>query len=166
MKKLIVLSLLFVAACAPFFPTPNDFPTPPSTVVIVEFPNYTATPTFAPIPQPITSNEMSDAENFLLKLKANVTAGVAEEIADSVLYPIHVRLNGQSTRIDSKAAFMKNYGLIFDQSFINTLATANENNLVVSAEGIRVGNGELWFNLFCMDTACTKKEFLITQINN
>ncbi len=165
MKKLIVLSLLFVASCAPFFPTPNDFPTPPWTP-IVEFPNYTATPTFAPMPRPITSNEMSDAENFLLKLKANVTAGVAEEIADSVLYPIRVRLNGQSTRIDSKAAFMKNYGLIFNQSFINTLATVNENDLVASPEGVRVGNGELWFNLFCMDAACAKKEFLIAQINN
>ncbi len=165
MKKLIVLSLLFAAACAPFFPTPNDFPTPPWTP-IVEFPNYTATPVFAPIPWPVTSNEMSDAENFFLKFRANVAAGASEQIADSVLYPIRVRLNGQNMTIDSKAAFMKNYGLIFNQSFINTLTMVNENDLVVSAEGVRVGNGELWFNRFCADAACAKKEFLITQINN
>lgn len=164
MSKLIVLSLLFLAACGPLFPTPNDFPTPPT--IIVEFPNYTATPTFAPIPLPVTSNEMSDAENFFLKLKANVAAGASEEIADSMLYPIRVRLNGQSMAIDSKAAFMKNYGQIFNQSYINALITANENDLAVSAEGIRVGKGELWFNRFCMDAACTKKEFLITQIHN
>jgi hypothetical protein len=42
----------------------------------------------------------------------------------------------------------------------------SEEDLVNGVVGIRVGNGELWFNLFCMDAACTEKEFLITQINN
>lgn len=161
---MIALAFL-LAACGQIVPTPNDFPTPPMTP-IVEFPNYTATPTFEPIPQPILSDNMSDAESFLLLIKTELAAGDDVGIAEKTHYPIQVTLDGKKTTFTEQSEFATNLRAILTDKVINAVDAADENDLVRSVEGIRVGNGELWFNLFCMDAACTDKRFLITQINN
>lgn len=166
MKKLILIALVFLSlTCTQIIPTPNDFPMPPMTV-IVEFPNYTSTPVFVPLLQPIANSDMPDAESFLLIIKTNMMAGNDQGIAERVLYPINVIVNGQSMTIRTKDEFIQNYEQIFNETLLNALTEIDEDGLVSGAEGIRVGNGELWFNLFCMDTTCTQKNFLITQINN
>lgn len=160
---LIALVFLF-AACAPIIATPNDFP-PPMTG-IVEFPNYTSTPAFVPLLQPITNSDMSDAGSFFLIVKTNMMAGNDQGIAERVLYPINVSVNGKSMTIQTTDEFIQNYEQIFNEKIFNALTEIEDDSLVSGAQGIRVGNGELWFNLFCMDAACTRKYFLITQINN
>lgn len=165
MKKLPFFIWLLAAACGQIIPTPNDFPTPPATI-IVEIPDYTIMPTFVPRPQFITSDDMVDAKSFFLLVKINMMAGNDQGVAERVLYPINVKVDGQSMKISTPAEFVRNYQQIFNDTVVSALTETNEDNLLSSADGIRVGNGELWFNLFCMDAACTQKEFLITQINN
>jgi len=165
MRKLTVLIYLFAAACTQLVPTPYDFPPPPGTV-IVEFPNNTPEPRFVPLPYPIASGDMVEAEAFLLRLQTNAVAGNADGIAESVFYPINVTVNGQTVSLTSSDEFIQNYNQVFNDKILTALSETATDALMSGAEGISIGDGELWFNLFCMDAACAQREFLITQINN
>jgi len=161
MKKVIpMVALIFSLACATLIPTPDDFPPPPMTV-IVELPDVTAVPTFQVRPLPISVEKMVDAQNFFLILKTRVLSGDSVGISESVRYPIAVG----PTAIVSADEFVEKYDLIFNDKVMAALTNTNEEDLVLMADGVRVGHNELWFNLFCMDEACSDTQFLITQIN-
>jgi hypothetical protein len=166
MKKPILLFSFLLAACASIIPTPNDFPPPPSTV-IVEFPG-TAIATHIPKLrlQPVTEEKMSDARTFFLILYTGALSGDSFGFAERVHYPIKANVNGALTTISSKDEFLAQYNQIFNSKNMDVLKTTSEEDLVYLPDGVRVGQGEIWFNLFCADAACTQKNFLITQINN
>ena len=161
MKKIIpLIVLMFSLACATIIPTPNDFPPPPMTV-IVELPNVTVVPTFQVRPLPISAEKMDDARTFLLLLKTRVLSGDSVGVSETVRYPIAVGPNA----IASADEFVAKYDTIFNDKVMAALTNTNEEDLVLMADGVRVGHDELWFNLFCMDEACSDTQFLITQIN-
>src|SRR6266498_1255584 len=108
MRNLLFSILLFTLACGQITPTPNDFPPPPTTI-IDDFPDYTVVPTFVPRPQFITSDDMVDARSFFLLLKTNMMAGNDQGVAERILYPINVKVNGQSMKISTPAEFVQNY---------------------------------------------------------
>jgi hypothetical protein len=165
MKKLILLCAFLLSACTL---KPNDFPPPPPQMtVIVELPWTTPTPTPpAPKPKPIMAENLSDAETFFLILKIAVAAGDDHLVASKVYYPINVKINGQMTTLHNADEFLENYSQVFNQTLLEALKNTSETDLSNLPNGIRVGNGELWFGLFCPDTDCAKLVFLITQINN
>jgi len=164
-NKLILLLSFLMMACASVYPTPNDFP-PPLSTVIVEFPTPgPITPVQELRLQPITEEKMSDARAFFLILYTRALSGDNYGIAASVRYPIKVDING-STMISTPDEFVAQYDQIFNGQIMDVLTSTNEEDLIYLPEGIRVGHGEIWFNLFCTDAACTDTQFLITQINN
>jgi len=167
MKKLFLLGLLVFLSLACLL-EPNDFPPrPPEMTVIVEFPPATpAPPTPTPAAQFIGSDEMSAAETFFLILKTSAAAGDSARIAESVYYPINVKIDGQMTTLHNADEFAKHYAQVFDQAMLEAILNTSEADLSNLPGGIRVGNGELWFGLFCLDPACAEPVFLITQINN
>lgn len=166
-KATMLAVTLLSAACTQILPTPNDFPSPAATI-IVEFPRDTAMPTFAARVRsvPVLSDDMENARTFFLVTKVAAATGDDRQIAERILYPLQVRINGQRAVISSATEFLENYSKIFNAATLEALSPTDEQDLEVLPDGIRVGNGVLWFNLFCMDAACTQPEFLITQINN
>ena len=163
MKKTLILIVILLAGCG-FIPTPDDFPPPPMTP-IVEFPQVTATVTLEPRMRPILSNDMQDAETFFLIIKTSMAAGDDVGIAERVKYPLRVRLNGQEIVLKDQNEFLDQYEKIFDQGFVTALSDIDESDLILLPNGVQVGNGELWFNSFCVDLTCSDAQFLITQIN-
>ena len=163
MRKVIILAAFFMTGCG-LLPTPNDFPPPPVTV-IVEIPQVTATTTLEPRMRPILPDDLQDAETFFLIVKTSMAAGDDVRIAESVKYPIRVTMDGQSILLKDPREFLDQYETIFDQDFINTLFEMDETNLTLLPNGIQVGNGELWFNYFCVAPSCSDAQFRITQIN-
>lgn len=159
--------LALMAACAPLLPPPDDFPQPPWTP-IVEFPTSTLPPTAVPRPRlkPIVPSDMDDARAFFLVTEVAITAGDPALIADRILYPIRVNLNGSPTKIASAAQFARNYEGIFNDRLQQALVDADEQDLDLLPDGVRAADGALSFNQFCLDAACTQAGFLITQINN
>jgi hypothetical protein len=162
MKKVLFLVVLLLAGCGSI-PTPDDFP-PPMTP-IVEFPQVTATATIEPNLRPILPENMQDAETFFLIIKTSMAAGDAMGIAEKVKYPIYVRLNNQEIVLKDQNEFLDQYEKIFDQGFVTALSNIDESNLTLLPNGVQVGNGELWFNYYCVDLSCSESQFLITQIN-
>jgi hypothetical protein len=186
MKKTIFLLPLLILACNSVIPTPiptfNDFPPPPPTFLtgiaklqtatppmtaIVEFPRGTVTPADELHPSMnIQSNTLSDARTFLLILKMQVASGDTYGFAENVRYPIRIKLDGKMKTISTKDEFVANANSILNDKVISALNNADENQLTIMPEGILVANGTLRITPFCMDTACSDTEFLITQINN
>ena len=164
MKKSFLFIVFLLAACRSVPPTPNDFPPPPT--VIVEFPtSMPATATLEPRLRPITEEKMADAHTFFLILLTRVMSGDSYGIAETVKYPIAVNLNGPMS-ITTADEFVSFYDQIFNQKVIDAITNTKEEDLIYLPEGIRVGHGEIWFNLYCTDPTCVDSEFLITQINN
>jgi len=163
LRKVIILAAFFMTSCG-LLPTPDDFPPPPVTV-IVEIPQVTATTTLEPRMRPILPDDLQDAETFFLIVKTSMAAGDDVRIAESVKYPISVTMAGQSILLKEPREFLDQYETIFDQDFITTLLEMDETNLTLLPNGVQVGNGELWFNYFCVDLSCSDAQFRITQIN-
>jgi hypothetical protein len=165
MRELMVLVLFFITGCG-VLPTPDDFPPPPPMTPLVEWPQVTPTTTLEPRMRPILSNDIQDAETFFLIVKTSLAAGDDLKIAESIKYPVRVKISGQEGLLKDQREFLDQYEKIFDQGFITALFEMDEANLTLLPNGVQVGNGELWFNYFCVDLSCSDAQFLITQINN
>ena len=162
MIRLFLLFAFLLTACQP-----NDFPPKPESTVIVEFPTPpVSTPTAVPRIKPMFADDRANTTAFFLVMKTNALAGNDQGIAENVLYPLKVNRNGQTSTIHTQADFIKSYRTIFDDSFMSELERVDEDSLFITFDGVRVGDGLFWFNLFCADTACSQGRFLITQINN
>ena len=162
-RKATLLAVVWMTGCGSL-PTPDKFPTPPTTV-IVEIPQVTPTTTLEPRLRPILPDDLQDAETTFLILKTAIAAGDDRKVAESVKYPIRVLLRGQELLIKDENEFLEQYEKIFDQEFAMRLFEMHETNLTLLPNGVQVGNGEIWFNYFCVDLACSGSQFLITQIN-
>jgi hypothetical protein len=172
MKKLFFIFVLLSMACTSIIPTPNDFPTPsndfpPSPMTIIVEPTFPPpTATLEPRLHPITDQDMMDAHTFFLIIKTQILAGDDVGFAEKVHYPIQVVLNGKKTTFTDSSELAKNMRTILTKPMLEAITQASEDDLVLLPDGIRVGRGELWFNLYCTDPTCTNSQFLITQINN
>jgi hypothetical protein len=166
MKRISILIFVVVVlmACS-FIRTPDDFPPPPPQTPIEEWPQLTPTVTLEPRLRGILPSDMQEAETFFLIVKTSMAAGDDVGIAARVQYPIRVKTNGQEISLKNKQEFLEQYEKIFDESFVNILSDIDESDLTLLPNGIKVGNGELWLNYFCVDSACSDAHFLITQIN-
>jgi hypothetical protein len=125
-----------------------------------------STPTPQPMTKPIFADQMADAGAFILILKVGMAAGDLTAIAERILYPIQVRVNGQPMTIRSVAEFERHFGGIFNDHLQQVIAGAGQNDLELQLDGIKAADGALWFNQFRVDGACTQDKFLITRINN
>jgi hypothetical protein len=161
MRKSLFLAALLLAGCG-IAPTREAFP--PSSP-IVEFPNIPATATIEPRMQPILPADMPDARAFFLIVKTRLIAGDDQGIAASVKYPFFTMIDGQRIKFNNSSEFLGSYEKIFDERMVTALANIDEESLVLLSNGVRAGTGEIWFNLFCADLACSDTQFLITQIN-
>jgi hypothetical protein len=164
MKKILFLAILFSMGCNAL-PTPDDFPPPPPMTPIVEFPQVTPTTTLEPNLRPVLPDDMQEAKTFFLILKTAIAAGDDTGVAQRVRYPVRVRIAGKETFFPNPDEFLANYQKIFDQEFVTRLSDIDETNLTLLPNGVQVGNGELWFNYYCVDLSCSDSQFLITQIN-
>jgi len=169
MKKLLLPLILLLLSCRLL--SKNDFPPPPTPgtpfpmTVIVELPISTPTATLEPRVRPMLPGDMEAAQTFFLIFKTSLIAGNDTGVTAMIKYPIHVTINAQTVVLKNQAEFLKQYDKIFDPSFATALYALEESNLTALPDGVRVGNGELWFNYFCIDPTCSDMQFLITQVN-
>jgi hypothetical protein len=175
MRKLsfLILFLLLTTACSlvgqsdPFEPLPQPSQAqPPLMTVIVELPIQTPTLPVIQRVKPIIGSSKSDSFNFIQIIKIQMMAGDTQGIAEKVKYPINVMVNTRVVTINSAKDFEKNFKAIFSENVQKTLLDSNEDDLLLTSKGISIGDGAIWINQYCSDSACTKGEYLITQINH
>ncbi|WCN39435.1 hypothetical protein [Aneurinibacillus uraniidurans] len=84
-------------------------------------------------------------EAFFVKFQTLVAEGDKKEVANYMKYPVVV--NGKETANQTKKQFIKNYDKIFTPKVKKALANQKVENLFVNAQGVMVGDGEIWFGV-------------------
>ncbi|BAU28049.1 hypothetical protein DFP93_101125 [Aneurinibacillus soli] len=84
-------------------------------------------------------------EAFFVKFQTLVAKGDKKGVADYMKYPVVV--NGKKTTNRTKKQFIKNYDKIFTPKVKKALADQKVEDLFVNAQGVMVGDGEIWFGV-------------------
>lgn len=153
-----VFGIFLLIACVPT-------QTPP-TPIINQYPTLLPTPTLAVLTREIDEEEKEEAFNFLYEMKYHMATGEYEHFAEEIRYPITVKVEGQPKTFIFVAEFEANFEKIFTEDMIKTFIASDESELEFTENGVKVGDGLIWFDLICQDPACEEAEFMITQINN
>lgn len=75
-----------------------------------------------------------------------VKQGDQKTVASLITYPIKVKVAGQAKHIPGPDVLIAHYDEIFSVKFREAIAKASPANLFVNAQGIMLGNGEVWFD--------------------
>jgi ketosteroid isomerase-like protein len=98
------------------------------------------------------------------KLQTAVAAKDAAAVAALVSYPINVAVAGKKTVIKNADAFVQNYEKIVTPTIASAVTTQKYGELMVNAQGVMFGNGEVWLNGICLDKACKQSEPKVVTI--
>lgn len=105
------------------------------------------------------AKEFEDAFN---KIKELVSKDDKEGVAEHTNFPINVFTDEKKSTIETKEQFIKNYDKIFTEKVKKALANQKVEETFVNYQGVMVGDGEIWFNVF----NDSKNKYLIYAINN
>ncbi|MDH6348894.1 hypothetical protein [Brevibacillus sp. 1238] len=83
-------------------------------------------------------------EAFFRKLQEAVQAGDKRQVAKKVHFPLRINKDGSSRYIRDEQQFLAEYDQIFSDKVKKALLVQNVQETFVNAEGVMVGNGELW----------------------
>lgn len=65
-------------------------------------------------------------------------------VADHILYPLTVSIDGKPAVIKTRKAFLENYDAIINRDVKWAILNQDLDNIFKSSEGIMLGNGEVW----------------------
>ena len=77
-------------------------------------------------------------------LKAAIAQGNKAEVANHILYPLHVNNENDKRLIQTRGEFVKQYDTIITQSIKDAIANQSAEELFANYQGIMIGNGEIW----------------------
>ncbi|TVX93630.1 hypothetical protein [Paenibacillus agilis] len=85
---------------------------------------------------------------FLSDLKKEVAANNKKAVAGMIDYPLNVNKNGKTTKIKTKQQFIKQYNKIMTKEVKQKLLAQKADRVFVNAEGVMIGDGEMWISQF------------------
>ncbi|SMG59953.1 hypothetical protein [Cedecea sp. NFIX57] len=110
-------------------------------------------------------NTHQEYHNFLDNLQTQLISENKVEVAKLVSYPIDINIDSKKVKIKTPQQLIKLYGSIFTPALVKTVNTQQYKDLFINAQGVMIGNGQIWFSAVCGDNQCKKSTVLITAIN-
>jgi hypothetical protein len=110
-----------------------------------------------------------DADGFFevfSLLQEAVTLGDAETFAQYALFPIMVRANGEMYEVREAQDLLDNFDSLVTAETLDAIRDQDTADLIVTDDGVGVGNGALWITNICLDDDCTETRWGILTINN
>ncbi|MEW9097044.1 MAG: hypothetical protein AB2417_18360 [Clostridiaceae bacterium] len=104
----------------------------------------------------------SEFEAAFNNIKELVASDDKEKVYEYINFPINVHIDGKKVAIETKDQFIKNYDKIFNDNIKAKLANQKVEETFVNADGVMVGDGEIWISVFNNST----HKYLIYAINN
>lgn len=107
-----------------------------------------------------------DVEKFASKIQGYIINNNKEKLAEEISYPINVKINGKSNKIQDKDEFIKNYDLIFNPNYKQAMTNAFTKYMFANYKGVMFGEGQynMWINEIASNNGTSK--LMITAINN
>jgi len=107
---------------------------------------------------------LGDAEQYeqvFTAFKAAVVAGDRPNVVEYVRFPLRV---ADGRQIADAGEFQRNYERIITPAVVKALQAQDFDSVFVNAQGVMVGQGQVWFNGQCLDTACTHTDVKVVTI--
>ena len=102
---------------------------------------------------------------FLEQLTLAVAAGDRQRVSTMVAYPLEI----DGVRIGNAAEFVDHYDTVFSPNLIQAVRGQTFDTLFANANGVRIGQGVIWFSEVCRDDSpdgeCLSDGIRITAIN-
>ncbi|MEN4902998.1 hypothetical protein [Luteimonas sp. TWI1437] len=105
-------------------------------------------------------------ETVFTALQKGVAAHDAKAVAALPIYPLRVKVAGQEREIADAAAFEREYDRIITADIARAVAAQTFDALFVNAQGVMLGNGQVWIGSVCADAACAHPQVGIVAIQD
>lgn len=83
---------------------------------------------------------------FFEQIKKAVLADDAESLSKIIVYPLVIRPNGQTIKLENEADVKKSSGLIFTAKLKSAVRGQSPDSLFKNWQGIMIGNGDIWYS--------------------
>jgi hypothetical protein len=102
---------------------------------------------------------------FLAALKESVSEGDEAAVAAMVAYPLETTLAGERVTLASQDDFVRRYGELLTPAVVAAVERQTYGTLFANADGVMIGDGEVWFSEVCADATCAEASVRIIAIN-
>lgn len=109
-----------------------------------------------------------DADGFFEVFAAVQEAAVSSplDIAGYGFYPLTVNANGETYDVIDEQDFVDNFDALVMPETLDAIAAQDVEDLIVTSEGVGLGNGAMWITNVCLDDSCNNTQWGILSINN
>jgi hypothetical protein len=104
-------------------------------------------------------------KQFLNSVKEDSANKRWPAIAALVAYPIKIRLAGYLLRISNASEFMAHSEELLTPRVLAAIERQTYGSLFANAQGVMIGDGEVWFSAVCRSADCKNAPIKITAIN-
>jgi hypothetical protein len=109
------------------------------------------------------------AEGFLdllATLQETLVDGDPALIAEYAFYPLTINANGETYDVLEEADLIENFDRLVTPETQQAVIDQEIDDLIVTQDGVGLGNGTLWITNICLDDNCTETQWGILSINN
>jgi hypothetical protein len=99
-------------------------------------------------------------------IQADIAADDAEAFAAWVSYPIKVVADGEEMTIGTAEQFVEHFDNIVTEEIAAVITEQKWQDLFVNYQGVMLGDGQVWLNGICKDTACAAFDVRIIAIQS
>lgn len=100
------------------------------------------------------------------RLQAAVAAHDRAAVAALVRYPIEVGRGRTRATVAAPAEFVARYDRIITPAIAAVIAQQQWDTLFVNAQGVMLGDGQVWLAATCADKACTAMQVRVATIQD
>jgi hypothetical protein len=102
---------------------------------------------------------------FLAELQKAVAAADKPAVAGLIGYPLKTKVAGKATTLHNAQEFTAHYDALMTAKITGAVKGQAYGKLFANAQGVMIGDGEIWFSGICSDTACSKQAVKVIAIN-
>ncbi|MBB4063620.1 hypothetical protein [Gellertiella hungarica] len=103
-----------------------------------------------------------DLDEPMLSAREAIVNGDAAALAEVTEFPLRTS-NGEIADADELAERMDE---VVTPAVRKAIKSMTYGDLIVSSDGVGMGNGAVWMNLICDDSACNEAHWAVISINN
>lgn len=98
-------------------------------------------------------------EKYFYEVQELIARDDREAVARNLNYPVDLNINNKTVTIKNVEEMLQQYDTVFTQDVKKAVAEQKVENLFVNANGIMVGNGQIWFG------AAEGEKYFILSVN-
>lgn len=103
---------------------------------------------------------------LLSLLQDAVMFGDPVTFAQYAFYPLAVNDSDGNYEIADEEEFLDSFDTVATEETLQAVLNQDVDDLIVTSEGVGVGNGAMWITNVCLDDSCEETQWGILSINN